>query len=230
MIDESSKNDLLNASDPCMPDCICRSKRVYWRTLNRWSMRKHLALVALLCILAFSSFSQNHFDDRRPFYDFNKVDKGDMGIGLGLDYGGLGMNLLLYPQKNIGIFGGVGYALAGAGYNAGLKLRLNPEGKRAVPYFLLMYGYNAAIVIANDYNSGYGAQNLNKLFYGPSVGVGVDVKSRKVTGAWSFALLIPFRSSDVDNYMNELTADYGVSFETKPLPFTISVGYHWVLF
>lgn len=42
-----------------------------------------------------------------------------LGIGVGLDCGGVGVNLLVYPQENIGIFGGIGYAFAGLGLNGG---------------------------------------------------------------------------------------------------------------
>lgn len=38
----------------------------------------------------------------------------------------IGGNLTVYPKKNIDLFVGGGYALAGFAYNAGIKLRLLP--------------------------------------------------------------------------------------------------------
>src|ERR1700712_111258 len=41
--------------------------------------------------------------------DSAKLDKVSVGIGAGYDFGGYGGNLIVYPQRNIGLFGGVGY-------------------------------------------------------------------------------------------------------------------------
>lgn len=57
-------------------------------------------------------------------------DQLALGVGLGLDFGGLGGNLLVCPGKNIGFFLGVGYAFVKAGFNAGMKVRFIPPKKR----------------------------------------------------------------------------------------------------
>jgi hypothetical protein len=88
-------------------------------------------------------------------------NRATAGLGFGLDYGGIGANVTVYPQKNIGLFAGVGYAFAGLGYNAGVKLRLTPK-KRFTPFFTAMYGYNTAVIVSN--NSMYSFDNLSKLF------------------------------------------------------------------
>jgi hypothetical protein len=85
-----------------------------------------------------------------------------------------------------------------------------------------MYGYNAAVAVAN-------AQEYNKLFYGPSIGAGLDIgRLVKNKGYLSLAILIPIRSPDVDNYINELQNNYGVSFNNNLLPITFSIGYKFV--
>lgn len=75
-----------------------------------------------------------------------QTEKFNLGLGMGMDYGGIGLNALVYPQNNIGLFAGGGYALAGFGWNAGLKGRffLN-ESSAITPYLMAMYGYNAAV-------------------------------------------------------------------------------------
>ncbi len=150
-------------------------------------------------------------------------DKTSVGIGGGLDYGGLGANLLVYSTPTIGLFGGMGYAMAGVGFNAGAKLRFPSQKHFVDPYALVMYGYNAAIAIED-------ADKYNKLYYGPSVGFGLDFQSRKAKGGyWTVALLLPIRSSAVDNYIDDLEKYHGVDFNNKLSPVTFSFGYRYIL-
>lgn len=62
-----------------------------------------------------------------------------------------------------------------------------------------MYGTNTVIVISN-------ASRLDKIFYGPTVGFGLDIDFKKTgrrnVGYWSLALLVPIRSAEVDKYMD----------------------------
>jgi hypothetical protein len=149
------------------------------------------------------------------------ADNFNIGFGYGLDYGGIGGNLTVYPQKNIGLFVGGGYALAGFGYNAGIKLRLLPNHgtSKVRPYLEGMYGYNAAIVVVNN-------TQYNRLFYGPSVGAGLDIGSlAKNKGYLSIAILVPIRSPDANNYIDDLRTNYGVSFANNLLPIAFSIGY-----
>lgn len=153
------------------------------------------------------------------------LDKVSLGLGLGMDFGGIGGNLLFYPQRNIGIFGGLGFAYAGTGYNVGIKLRTasSDSTARVVPYGLLMYGYNAAIVVTN-------ATDLNKIFYGPSLGFGLDYKSHlSKKSYWTIALIIPIRGSEVDDYMEDLKDNHGVEFKNDLLPVSFTIGYRIIL-
>ena len=179
-------------------------------------MTKQIGIVALLvCAVAHQSFAQYYQKpDART-----ENDKVSLGIGLGFDYGGVGVSGLVYPHNNIGVFVGGGYAIAGFGYNAGVKARLT-KNARFHPYFTAMYGYNTAIAVTN-------ASQLSKIFYGPSFGAGVDFRS-KSHGYWTAALLVPIRGSDVDDYMNHLKST-GVSFANSLPPVGFSLGYRFVL-
>jgi hypothetical protein len=150
----------------------------------------------------------------------SQIDKATFGIGAGLDYGGFGANLSVYPSKNFGLFGGVGYALAGVGYNVGAKVRFISEESRVVPFLTGMYGYNTAFVVTN-------ATQLNKFFYGPSFGVGFDFHRPQKTGYMSLGITVPVRGSDVDNYIADLRSQ-GVVI-SSPSPVTISIGYRFIL-
>lgn len=142
------------------------------------------------------------------------------GVGLGLDYGGIGGNLSVYPSKNFGLFAGAGYALAGVGFNGGLKYRFLPDAS-ASPFIMGMYGYTTAIQVSN-------AEDLNKFFYGPSFGIGIDSRGRGgKRGYWSLALVVPVRGSDVDNYIAYLRTR-GVSI-SSPSPVAFSIGYRFLL-
>lgn len=155
----------------------------------------------------------------------NGFDKVSLGAGLGMDFGGLGVNLLVYPQRNIGLFGGIGYAFAGTGYNIGAKIRFVSENTRskATFYGLAMYGYNAAIAVTN-------ATEFNKLFYGPTLGFGFDYKSHPSKKSyWTFAILLPIRSTAVDDYINDLKDHHSIEFKNELMPIGITMGYRIIL-
>jgi hypothetical protein len=154
-----------------------------------------------------------------------KYDVITLGPGMGFDYGGFGFSMTVYPQKNIGLFAGGGYALAGFGFNAGLKIRFvsDQSVKRTNIYLIGMYGYNAAIKVS-------GASDYDKLFYGPTFGIGLDYRNRPgCSGYWSIALLIPVRNSEVSDYMDDLENNHGVDFKTGLVPIGISVGYKFII-
>lgn len=191
---------------------------------------KTLFLLITGIILPIFTFSQDYYDSPKvktdtifQSADIFSVDRTSFGLGMGLDYGGFGGNITIYPTSNLGLFAGGGYALIGVGYNLGIKYRFisKPLPKRATWSLLGMYGYNAALGVKD-------ASYLDKMFYGATIGVGFDHrKSPQSRNYWSYALLIPIRSSDVDAYINELRYSYGVTFERKLLPFTISMGYRF---
>src|SRR4051812_46148767 len=98
-------------------------------------------------------------------------DKGPtrlyFGVGIGLDYGGLGLQAEFLPIKNLGLFIGGGYNLVSPAYNFGLSLKLMPD-KKLTPVIMAMYGYNAAMKI----RSWTGSYVLEKSYYGITAGAG----------------------------------------------------------
>lgn len=187
-------------------------------------MKKYLVILLLIgsSALVFRSMAQEASTKQEVL---RKTDQLSFGLGIGLDYGGLGCNFLYYPAKSIGLFAGAGYPLAGFGFNAGLKIRIVPEKSKSgfVPYGLIMYGYNAAIAVQN-------ASRFNKLFYGPTVGLGFEFLPRQSrSGFWTFALLVPVRSAEVDKYMDDLEENHGVQFDNRLFPVGFSLGYRWLI-
>ncbi len=149
------------------------------------------------------------------------LDRTSIGFGLGQDYGGLGGSILYYPYQTLGVFFGLGYNFVGVGYNLGLKFRiaLGTSSSHIALSPLVMYGYNAAIIVENN-------RELSKVFHGFTIGAGIDIRP------WSFnddyitlGLNFPLRSSKVQEYINNLKVHYAVRFERELLPVTFSVGY-----
>ncbi len=183
-------------------------------------MKRYFLFIPFICLVL--SVSSQDTPDSLEIYKI--ADPISLGIGLGQNFGGIGGNLLFYPQQNIGFFGGLGYAMAGAGYNVGTKVRFfSKKNPRTNFYLTGMYGYNAAVTVKNE-------NQYNKMFYGPTFGLGIDTGKRSYKkGYWTMALLFPFRDTEVDDYFNDLEDNHGVKFENSLLPFTFSFGYHFAL-
>ncbi len=136
------------------------------------------------------------------------------GPGVGIDHGGIGMRLDVHTTRFVGVFGGVGYALAGIGWNAGLHLRMLP-GKRACPYLTGMYGYNTAVKIL----AAPGVHSRQELYYGISTGAGVEFWNATRSRYFHLGLIIPFRSLDVERDYPEISKEL--------FPVLVSLGLHF---
>lgn len=143
-----------------------------------------------------------------------------MGVGLGQPYGGVGGQLQYRPASALALFAGGGYAFAGGGYNAGLCIRLAPTSA-VCPFLTAMYGYNAAIAIK-------GLPEENKLYYGTSVGLGLEIHTRHNTERFlSIQVLLPQRPSQFEEDLEALERRPDVVIKAKPWDVTLAVGYHF---
>lgn len=131
-----------------------------------------------------------------------------IGVGFGLDYGGIGMRATLFPLDRVSIFGALGYNLHEAGFNAGFDLNFTPS-KRSTGFLSAMYGYNG-VVLSQPYSS-----LTSKTFYGPSLGLGVKTRTRNGQHFWTFQMIYPVRDQDFYNMASE-----------KPWPVLFSVGFN----
>lgn len=109
--------------------------------------------------------------------DYHSV--GSVGIGLGLDYGGIGARVTMLPAGPVSFFVGMGSNLADIGVNFGSELKFSPH-RRSSGFVTAMYGYNGVV------NS--------TIFYGFSAGLGVKVRAaRSDKNYFSTSVLYPFR-------------------------------------
>ena len=117
-------------------------------------------LLAVLFIVSCCNLSVAQFDPN--YTPEEEVSKGNFGLGIGLNYGGLGARVEFLPVKNFALFAAAGFNFHKLGYNFGLIGRLLPD-KKVCPVLEAMYGYNGVIVVI-------GADQYNKTYYGPTIG------------------------------------------------------------
>lgn len=153
-----------------------------------------------------------------------RKDVLSLGAGLGQDYGGIGVNLVFYPQTNIGLFAGFGYALIGLGYNVGTKIRLGSRYSKSKlnPSFMAMYGYHTIVSIE-------GSSPAKKIFYGFTLGPSLDISFNAQNNSYlSLAVLVPIRTNEVKDYLDIQRKANHISLFI--LPVTFSIGFHSRIF
>jgi hypothetical protein len=171
----------------------------------------------LAFILLFIGFCSCAFCQGRNKRRSNRADQisiFNLGLGMGLDYGGFGTRVTAFPKSTYGFFSGVGYNVAGIGFNGGGIVRM--PNSRFCPYFIGMYGYNAVLIVQNNLN-------LSKAYYGPTFGLGVEMRNPDLNSFASVDLLVPIRSDEFENKAK----GGGLVFKNGPSKILISFGYHF---
>lgn len=162
--------------------------------------------------VSFAQFDENYTGHA------DESAKNNIGIGLGLDYGGIGARYTHMIVPKFGLFGSVGYVVAGAGFNIGATYKF-ASSTRVVPTLGAMYGYNAVIKVTGT--------SIEEIYYGPSFSVGLEVKGKKkAQNFWNFELGIPIRSDEYHDDMDALKNDPNIEINDL-LPITFSIGYHF---
>jgi hypothetical protein len=202
---------------------VAKAKINYLRVVIQIVMKKFLTSLVLCAIYGYS-FAQSENVDKDQYdenYEFSETKEINVsaGIGIGLDYGGIGGRLTFAPAKALALFAAIGYNLNGAGYNGGLIIRFMPDSK-VCPFISAMYGYNAVIIVD-------GWDEVSKTYYGFSVGTGIELRMRS-GNYWSFETIIPARSQKFKDDFDLLDENPELGM-TPPFPILISVGYHFRL-
>jgi hypothetical protein len=149
--------------------------------------------------------------------DFTRVY---MGLGVGIDFGGIGLNAMSMVTRRVGLFGAVGYNLNNIGLNGGARLYTKDQSARWRPYFSAMYGYNAVYIVKH-------AGDFNRTFYGTTIGIGLDLRDSR-SNFWTLALQVPIRSDEVMKYKTYLR-NSNIEITRDILPVAISLGYRIAL-
>ena len=143
-----------------------------------------------------------------------------LGLGSGLDFGGIGGKIEYLPVKHLGIFGGLGYNLVSVGWNVGATFKIMPD-KRVSPNLMFLYGYNKVFIT-------FGVPEYNLTTYGVTIGGNLDVKIGRKGNKLSVGLLVPIKSQEYKDHLEIIKNDaiVDVFFD---LPVAICVGYNFKL-
>jgi hypothetical protein len=147
----------------------------------------------------------------------------DIGLGLGIDYGGvLGAKFTYSPLKYLGVFAAGGLQLGGFGWQVGVKGYIIPKTSKKGfrPNLKVMYGINAVIYVI-DYDQ------YNDLYPGFSLGPGMEFRfGRLKKHGMNVDLNFPIRSQEFYDDWDKLKNDPNIVIESEPLPVSLSFGYH----
>ncbi|MCX6304856.1 MAG: hypothetical protein NT040_07800 [Bacteroidetes bacterium] len=147
----------------------------------------------------------------------------DLGVGLGLDYGGLlGVKVAYLPVPYVSLFVSGGYYLFGFGWNAGATWHILPSTSRYTcrPNIKIMYGVNGGTAVE-------GTTEYNKMFYGFTPGIGLELMfGRHKKNGLDLDVNYPIHGSDFKNQVDNMKNDPNLSSFSEPLPVTFSIGYH----
>lgn len=178
--------------------------------------------MAMFSLAAFGQDASNNTNSKElTETDDDVYASSSVGIGIGFDYGGLGLKFSGAVSEPVALFAGLGYNFNGAGFNGGATFRLSPR-KRIIPTLTAMYGYNAVIVVED----GYGNEDYSETFYGPTFGIGVEFHGKyRTKNFFNLELLIPIRSQKYHDKMDDLDT-FGVDINDLP-PVGVALGYHF---
>jgi hypothetical protein len=199
---------------------------------------KRIILTALTCLTLFLSpaFSQTEevvesqpaqqtsaSSEKKPA-ETVKNHVVDLGIGIGLDYGGIvGVKLAyIFPYPHVSIFASGGWELFTMGWNFGATFHILPETSKYLfrPNVKVMYGVNGAVMIV-------GKESYNKVFLGFTPGVGVELMFGSThSNGVDIDLNIPIHGPEFQNHINMIKADPEIAQFNDPWPVAFSFGYH----
>jgi hypothetical protein len=191
--------------------------------------KKFFIVIAGILLLSSSVYAQG---DSIPVRDDHQAVKKpsteaahivDLGLGFGMDYGGMfGVQLGVTALKHLTFFASGGYYKFQGGWNVGLKTLMVAKTSEHAgrPYLKVMYGCNSALVVE-------GADEYNKVYKGWTVGLGIEIRfgKNKQTG-FNMDLNVPLRSGDFWADWNNVKQISGIQVKQEPLPIGFSIGFH----
>lgn len=184
---------------------------------------KKLIFLSLFVLITVAGLAQNSTDSPESNGHLSsRKGEATLGIGIGLPYGAIGLRAGVNVVNGLNVFGGVGYQISGVGYNIGV-LKDFPSASMTQFYLTGMYGTNAAIKVVN-------LSEYDKLYTGPTFGLGIKINSRKTEGNyWDLGLLVPIRSADYKDAETAVKSDPRISKFQGASPVLIVVGYNFNL-
>ncbi len=168
-----------------------------------------------LFAIAFATFLACSVQAQDDFKHFG------LGLGFGVNYGGLGANLTYAPIRYLSFTGHAGFNFLDFTAGIGANAYLNPRGKMYRPNLKILYGYNGVILNLD-------LEEYNKTYFGFTVGFGNEFRfgARKAHG-FDVDLLVPLRKKEFYDDYDTMKDDPRVEILADPMPIAISIGYHF---
>jgi hypothetical protein len=153
----------------------------------------------------------------------------DIGVGIGLDYGGVfGLKLTGLPVPNFGFFGIIGINFVSLAWNIGAVWNILPSTSQYHfrPNIKLMYGIHATTRVSmSNFDANW--VNYDKSFKGFTPGIGLEIMpGKKKRNGLDIDLSIPIHSEDFKDQVEKMKNDPNVEEYLKSWPVTVSIGYH----
>ena len=141
-----------------------------------------------------------------------RESKGFIGVGLGFDYGGMGLKAEYLPIPYLGVFAAAGYNFVDLGYGFGITARL-PVSPTVSLVGLGMYGYNG--VVLEKGRSGKVERRTS--YSGFSAGGGLEIGISKTSeNNFRLKIMAPVRCDEFKEHIE--------ATEAKGLPVALSLG------
>lgn len=179
----------------------------------------HLIKAGLLCLYGSTALAQDHMPAATPPPASPKVF---IGPGLGITYGGLvGVKAEYVFVKHFSAFAGAGYYINNLGYNFGLTAKLLPDRKFS-PLVYGMYGSNSVINVI-------GARQYNKVYSGPSAGIGADLKVGRNGNKMFFGIQYGFWHPDFKKDFEVVKQQPDIETYAEPIAIGYNFGFNFAL-
>ena len=174
------------------------------RLLSHFPRKRYVMIFVVVLVLGFSVLHGQ------------SSGYGNIGVGGGLSYGGLGARFTCLPIEKLGLFGSIGYNLDALGYNLGVQFHVTSP-KKLSAYIAGMYGYNTVLRVDAI------VMESKTTYFGFSTGVGFEFKLQEKSFLCA-EVLVPFRPQAYKDAIDDLES---ISYEIKdPLPVVFCIGYH----
>lgn len=151
--------------------------------------------IFILFLIVKNSFAQEEVINR---------EKLTYSWGVGREHAGLGLNVLYYHQnKNIGIFGAIGYPVVGLSYSTGIKYRFYSKSQKSrfIPYSSLIYGYHRSFRTKSNHPLKANDGKYDKIILGPSISIGLDSGPKVSKKVYlSFGINCGFNNQEAEDY------------------------------
>lgn len=187
-------------------------------------MKKRIILICFSLLCVQFVFAQIGFTQTPS--SSQSGNAGSIGLGAGMPYGGIGINLD-YNLDRITLSAGIGSIVVyddSPGYAFGIRYNLREMNNTWIPRLSIFYGTNSVLKI--EYYDWYSHYTNYELYTGLNIGFGQQWKWGKTKKHGMDLDLMYIVTSDVFEDCDDLE-DVGFYVERRPSRIVMSIGYRY---